>query len=176
MAYLHITTTVVSDGSTANMMGFGQIVSTKVGDAYGTILICNNSSPYASNVMHMAIASVAGTVINGHYLARSYTQVGGSVQCAKGIDPFLCGGGTTLGGAGMTYPMPIDGGLYMSPVRVAEASLFRGVMPGLWAPAHTKPLSHLDTVSGSGALTGKTFLALNMYSAAQVLVETSNTW
>jgi hypothetical protein len=176
MVHLHITATVVSDGSTANMAAFGQIVSNKIGDAYGTMLICNNGLQYSSNVMYVALASVAGTPSAGHYLARSYTQVGGSVQFAKGIDPFLCAGGTTIGGSGMAYPMPIDGGLYMSPVRVAEASLFRGVMPGLWAPAHTKPLSHMDTVSGSGALNGKTFLALNMYSSAQVLVETSNTW
>jgi hypothetical protein len=176
MVYLHITTTVVSDGSTANMVAFGQIVSNKVGDAYGTMLICNNSSVYTANVMYAAIASVSGAPSIGHYLARSYTQVGGSMQCAKGVDPFLCAGGTTIGASGMTYPMPVDGGLYMSPVRVAESLLFRGVMPGLWAPAHNKPLSHMDTVSGSGALNGKTFLALSMYSAAQVLVETSNTW
>jgi hypothetical protein len=158
------------------MMGFGQIVSSKVGDVYGTILVCNNSSIYSANTMQLSIASVAGTPSVGHYLARSYTQVGGSVQCAKGIDPFLCAGGTVLGGSGMTYPMPVDGGLYMSPVRLSESSLLRGVMPGIWAPAHYKPLAHLDTVSGSGASSGKAFLALNMYTSSQVLVETSNTW
>jgi hypothetical protein len=176
MVYLHVSTTVVTDGSTAAMVGFGQIVSNKVGDMYGTILVSNTGATYSTNSMQAAIASVLGATSAGHYLARSYTQVGGSVQCAKGIDPFLCAGGTVIGSSGMTYPMPVDGGLYMSPVRLSEASLFRGVIPGLWAPAHNKPLLHLDTVSGSGASSGKTFLALNMYSAAQVLVETSNTW
>jgi hypothetical protein len=176
MVYLHIATTVVSDGSTATMVGFGQILSSKVGDAYGTILICNTNSSYTSNVMQAVVTSVAGSLLSGHYLARSYTQVGGSTQCTKGVDPFLCAGGVVIGASGMAYPMPVDGGLYMSPVRLSEASLLRGVMPGLWAPAHNKPLAHLDTVSGSGASSGKTFLALNIYSNAQVLIETSNTW
>jgi hypothetical protein len=81
-----------------------------------------------------------------------------------------------FGRLGYTYPYPVDSSLLMCPVRAGEVSFPRGTLPGIWAPLHTKPLTHLDTFEGSGTLAGKTFLVLNGYDTAQMFIETSNTW
>lgn len=87
-----------------------------------------------------------------------------------------------IGGSGLPYPNPSDGGLYLSPTFVHENGALRGTIPGIWAPLHQRPIGHLDSVSGSGDLAGKSFIGLFASgssltaSEGQIMLETSNTW
>lgn len=129
-----------------------------------------------------ALGSLA-TSCSGHYTARSWPGVGGSVQFGKTVDQTLMGiaGSTNLIGIVSTavpsnasgiialgrnannptffaYPNGPDGGLYMSPIRIHHNNSVRGYMKGLWAPLHDRPLNHGDTFSGTGNLAGKSFI------------------
>jgi hypothetical protein len=124
---------------------------------------------------------------SGHYVAASWTGVGGSIQVGKLVDmgkiiqpsnSSTSGGypasGTTNSnsnyGVGRSqyngtfpYPNGADGALWMSPIWINHTYSIRGYMKGLWAPLHDRPLNHNDsfTVSG-GNLNGKTFLVQNI--------------
>lgn len=157
-----------------NVTCFGQLNSYKVGDAYGTIIVGNTSTTYTTHVFQILSASSA--TATAHYLARTYTQLGTSIACGKGADASKANQ-ATMGATGLTYPQPVDGGLWVAPISVHESALaVRGALPGVWSPLHARPLNHLDTFSGTGSAAGKTFIALNVYSGGQVLFETSNTW
>lgn len=157
---------------------FGSLTSYKTGDTYSTFISGNSSTAYSSNNFYVGSSYASSAAIANHYVVRSYTQVGASIGVNKGIDSYKAGS-TNLGSGSLVYPSPVDGGLYMSPIYIGEPSptvCVRGILPGAWAALHPQPLAHLDTLSGSGALSGKTFLALRLYSASQVLFETSDTW
>ena len=152
---------------------FGDTKSYKSGDAFHAVIIGDTSLAAGS----FAVGGVTGASA-GHYLARTYTQLGTAVTCSKHGDMGLANSVTAfIGSTGLTYPHPVDGGLYMSPIFVRESSLLaRGTLPGYWWPLHAKPLVSLDTFSGTGALAGKTFIAFNAPANAQVFLETSDTW
>jgi hypothetical protein len=74
-------------------------------------------------------------------------------------------------------------------VYVTHSNCVRGYLKGLWAPCHFQPCGHGDTFSGSGSMSGKSFIALNVLSTqsvsgnapngtgnGQLVIETSNTW
>lgn len=164
----------VSTGLHGHVTCFGQIVSYKVGDAYGTIIIGTSSTSYTTHSFQLINST--GATISTHYLARTHTQLGTSIACGKGADASKANQ-STMGVNGLTYPHPVDGGLWIAPISVHESSLaIRGALPGVWSPLHARPINHLDTFSGTGGAAGKTFLALNIYNGGQVLFETSNTW
>jgi hypothetical protein len=83
-----------------------------------------------------------------------------------------------MGTAGMGYPSPVDGGLYVTPIFLTESALgvVRGTMNGIWAPCHARPLNNGDIFTGTGTLAGKVFEAFHHNTAGQILLETSNTW
>ena len=91
-----------------------------------------------------------------------------------------------MGYGGLPYPHPVDGGLYMSPVGVAEGvgaasqAVLRGVMRGIWNPLHNVPLNQGDIFQGNGDLLGKTFLTLwgcgSQPTLAEAMIDISLTW
>jgi hypothetical protein len=166
---------LASQGSSGSWYFFGDVVPYLSTDAYGTLIMGATSSSYSSNQGHVT-GGVASTQ-SGKYLCRSYTAIGGSM--AAGTIGDTSRGATNIGTGGLTYPAPVDGGLYMSPLEVndytsANPSL-RGLIPGIWNPLHSKPLVHNDTFSGAGALAGKIFQVFNIYSSAQAFIEISDT-
>ncbi len=151
----------------------------------------------------------------GHYMARSWTTAGGAIPFGKHIDhgkmgcfgsnlsltgtsilteigvgSFVCQiGANSIGPAVLAYPNGPDGGLYLSPIWVHHSGSVRGYLKGLWAPLHDRPLNHDDTYSGTGNLSGKSFVVQSIVSsipngignvntalAGQVHIETSSTW
>ena len=64
----------------------------------------------------------------------------------------------------MPFPCPVDGGLWLAPIRVAEDStgvdLLRGRMPGLFQALHTEPLAKFDTVNGITDLADRELLCV----------------
>lgn len=162
----------------ANWQGvvFGDFDSYKASDAFNTLIVGEASAPsgFATNIDD--ISASTSTVATGHYIARSYTQVGSSITCGKVSDATQSG--PTMGSTGMTYPSPLDGALHLAPVWLTQASATigkRGLLPGIWNPLHLQPLAHGDTFSGTGDLTGRSFEVIT-FQSGQVFIETSDTW
>lgn len=174
--YLVVNTNSSSGGSNSFIGVFADFKSYKSGDVYNTIIIGGTtSSPTGNNLFYRVSTSIT-QVVSGHYVARSYTQLGSSLQIGKHTDLAKASGSSSIGGSGLTHPNPVDNGLYLARIFVHEPSAVRGELPGLWAPLHNRPLNHLDTFSGVGNLAGRDFLASTMYLNGQVFIETSNTW
>ena len=147
-------------------------------DVWGTFSLVNNTS--------------LTSTLAGHYMPRTWTALGGSVQVGKHTDYFKTGyvntGGMSYGYTAATnyfpYPNGPDGGLYLAPVWVHHTNAVRGYLKGLWCPCHYLPLNHNDTYSGTGNLSGKSFVVQNIITSngsnlglgGQVHVETSSTW
>ena len=166
-------------GTVGNGIAFGDITSYKSSDAYHTIMISDAVVSTTSAMRISASNSSALGVITGHFIARSYTQVGTSLNVNKGANSLFNNYTADLGSAGVTYPIGVEGGILLSPIWIGEVSNgFRGHLPGLWCPCHNRALNHGDTFSGVAGtpLAGKTFEVINCSSAGQLVVETSDTW
>lgn len=169
-----------SDGTNLLVMfAFGDITSYKSADAYHTLILAGSTSA-TGGANGAATTSALSSSSTGHYMTRSYTQTGSSITIGKHIDSVKTTTGT-IGGSGMAYPTLPDSALHMCPIYIHESaiSVVRGELPGVLAPLHNKPLTSLDTFSGSGVYAGKTFEAIavnNGGSTGQLMFEISDTW
>lgn len=164
----------------SNISFFGDIQSFKSGDVYNSMLIASVAATTSSSTFSSLSTSLS-SVLGGHWLARSYTQLGTSVSVSKHSDQLRSAAG--MGRGSLAYPNLIDGGLTVAPVWVSELSNpqfpLRGILPGIWNICHLSALQPFDTFTGAGTLAGKTFIVLPVYSgggAGQCAIETSNTW
>jgi hypothetical protein len=168
-----------STAGVGNGFIFGDFTTYKGSDAYHTIMVADIIASAATTGVRMFNNIVTLTTNSGHYIARPYTQTGGSLQVGKGGNSYFQNGATECGAGGMSYPIGVEGGIMLSPLWVNEgASGIRGHLPGLWSPCHARPLSHGDTFSGvaSTPLDGKTFELFFGGSAGCLAFETSDTW
>ena len=96
----------------------------------------------------------------------------------------VCGQHSSTILAGLAnYPNPMDGGVYLSQIWVHEPytnPIIRGRLRGFWHFLHPVAcqITDGDTWSGTGALAGKTFMAIKPTAAGtgMFVMETSNTW
>ena len=172
--------TIAASTSLGLGMFFGDIVSAKAGDAFCTLLISGPNSA-ASSVQIGALATAINASLTGHYMPRSYTQVGTSITLGKHSDHAKIGGAARVGVGGSAYPDPVTGGIGIAPIFVHEnnSSVTRGVLPGAWCPAHNLPANPGDTFQGGGAHTGKEFLLVDVSAAGsrgRMALEISDTW
>lgn len=184
--------------------GFGDFYSYKASDAYRCMIIGRNGENTGINQNEMFpmlglsfSAQLAATTTAGHYIARGYTGTGGAVAfgthgdlAASGSSnpvsyPSMMGASNNGGNPatyGMNYPNPADNGLYFAPVFIHHNGGMRGYLKGLWSPSQDMPLGHGDSFAGTGALSAKSFLCMQMFSygagnmPAECFLETSNTW
>lgn len=127
---------------------FGDILSYASPDAYGCVLI---SAAGGSSSLDLYMMNT----VNSSYLARSYTQTGGSITSAR----YSHGRGSHLGSGTQTYPAPVDNSLHLWPVEVWEGTaLARGMMPGLWNPIHANNTPHGLVVDDIPNLPGRTLI------------------
>lgn len=196
--YLFIDTGDLANPSYSTTFMFGDIFSYKSGDAYNTAIIGRSSeNSFAQGVDQLSTVSAQSLfsqAIAGHYIDRTWTGVGGAVNCGK-ISSGFCTGVNNPGNGGLMgvgdafsqlpYPNGPDGALELAPIFVTHNTALRGYLKGLWAPCHRQPCGHGDTFTGTGNMAGKSFLALNtayMWGGTwnayggQLVVETSNTW
>jgi hypothetical protein len=173
---------------------FGDIKPYKPADQYAVMImgrISENGSTSQNDPMQVIghITPSSGNLNQkyyGHFMARSWTGLGGSVQVGKTFDWAKLGGSvpmqyqadnntqtianggvaltmgrnTTVSGNIFAAPNGPDGALYLSPVYVFHNFAFRGYLPGLWAPLQDRPLTHNDTITiATGNLTGKSLIA-----------------
>lgn len=163
--------TVLATASTiAGMSGhmyWGDTISKKAGDAYNTVAIGQVTT--GSNNCTLArqfSSSVSFTAAPGHFVFRPFTQVAGSAQLMKQTkgDNYSS---TIIAGSGLpSYPSQIGGGIPIDDIELMEnngSGIFepRAVMYGMWGAKVASPGAHLDTFSGTGDLSGKTFVLLN---------------
>lgn len=159
---------------------FGDFLSYKAGDAYGTCII-GGSATGANSSQLAAMGGNISSATPGNFIARSYTQIGASVQASKHSDGVKGSINVAGGAGGMPYPTLPDGALWFAPLWLSEASAgcLRGELPGLFCPLHNRPLSNGDKFTGSGAYAGKSFEAVHVNAAGaagQLFFETSDTW
>lgn len=165
-------------------MEFGSFHSFQPSDLYNTHLrasVTNSSTAgVGANLTDYLTASVSG------YTARSYTQVGTSIQVSRTMAKRS--GQTLASNGAYKYPDPITGGMQLSRILTAEQFTAgseyaeRGVFPGLWSSLSSQTLggwSTFDTLSGTGDLAGKDFIILPVTqgsSLGYLFVETNGTW
>lgn len=177
--FIHVNVDVQSGGGSQNQSGifhFGDLISqSKSGDAFATIAIAETGTGAGSSA-DWSLFSLSATT--NHYLAASYTQLGGSIGFGKYALDVRSGGGANFTAAGgLAYPHQPDGGLYLSQVGVWEsATVWRGVIPGIWDIMHSIKIgANYDVWVGSGPFAGKTFMAVSCYNGLQYALEISNT-
>lgn len=155
---------------------FGDIISRKAVDNYKFLVAANAVAGLNGNYFGYNVGSLA-TPTNGHYLARSYNGVGGSIAAGKQAEYGYYT--ANFGTGGTAYPDPLTGGLNLAVIKVHEQGVERGRLPGCYAPLHNLPGNNGDTFSGTGALAGKSFILLDCSMSStrcRVAIETSDTW
>jgi len=167
-------------GVTTTQQGifFGDFVSYKYGDVYGTILVSNTAASATGTSIKIGVCSGSFTTVDaGWCVPRAWHQLAGAIQMSRCSDAFRSFNATEFGSNGETYPSPVTSGITLAPIWIGESgSGVRGHLSGLWAPMHARPLVHGDTFNGTGNLAGKTFEAVNIGNAGQLILETSDTW
>lgn len=157
-------------GTNCQVLMFGDVLSYRASDAYHKLICCGTTATFTTSCAAATVSAI-GAAVAGHWMPRSYTQLGTAITLGQHTD-------TTK--ATLAYPHPVDGGLYLGPLWLHEnaLSVVRGVIRGVWVPLHTgnRPLAHMDTVTGTGALAGKTFLVVWVNSTQSLFLETSDTW
>lgn len=167
---------------------FGDFKSYKAGDQYAVMIMgrqVENSGSQNADPMQICGNNITlNSKFFGHYVARSWTGLGGSVNVGKTWDFSKIGGSglvtsyqsdTTLqiglGNVNFTMgrnatasqlatPNGPDGSLWVSPVYLFHSYSLRGYMLGFWAPLQDRPFNHNDTLTiASGNLAGKSLLA-----------------
>ncbi len=159
---------------------FGDLVPTGAADAYATVVMGKpyNSSPNTSDSFPLNSESISSAG-SGHYIARSYTGLGGALNVGKFHD-YVKSGTSGWGASGaLPFPHGPDGALLLSQVWVSEpgstsACAIRGTLPGIWAPLQYV-LNTGDAFSGQGDLAGRSFFGWRHYDN-RVVIETSDTW
>ncbi len=140
---------------------FGDINTFKVADQYHSIII----GQYPSNNYGLSYAG-GYAALNTHYMARSYTQSGNSVNV--GVTAALTGSLTRSGGSisEFIYPSQVDNGLIVVPAFVTEVSpvnAYRGILPGIYFSPQKLYGSILNYAEFTGivGMTGKTLMYTN---------------
>lgn len=157
---------------------FGDLYSMADSDLYAALIIGAASENQSNTRNFGRLEGDSTSLIVGHYMPRSYTTLGTSIQIgkhgdyAKGVSNQMIGQVPYLNGP--------DGKAYTAPIWVYEsASHIRGRMRGLrhWLHAAAS-LVHGDTFSGVGTLAGKTFVYVRQLSfpGGVAVIETTDAW
>lgn len=171
---------------------FGEFFSVKsTADAYRSILIARGiQETIGSTVNPMTIPTASDETLEqlsaltvslpGHYCPRPFNEVPFSTRLGKHGN--AAHSAAHLVGIG-NYPNPVDNAVYLSQVWLHEAAtnpIIRGRLRGFWHILHPVgiQINNGDTWSGTGALVGKTFVAIKPTAAGlgMFVIETSSTW
>jgi hypothetical protein len=160
---------------------FGRFTSWKNSDDYASFIsgrIAENSNSYTSAQSPHGYSGPKNQSFVAGYAPRSYSGTGTAVALYKTYNAGIVLDDTTTadGTAGVAYPNPVDGGLLLSPLYLAETGAVRGTIPGLWSCLHAKPLLNGDSFSALDGAVTRSFLARNTHTAAQYFAETTDTW
>lgn len=177
----------ISTGDTAGVYygyAFGDFYSLVNSDGFRTMILADITENTGSGANGFATLSYQLINFSGHYMARAYTGLGTAVGFGKHVAFGEMEQGGSTGSGTMVFPTA-DGGIYLSPFRMDDASTSpakspRGYLRGMWVSAHSgSGFADGDTFTGTGDLAGKTFYIMkSMYNGTavgHVIFETSNT-
>ena len=147
--------------STAGAWFFGDYREVAGVNVFGTLLVSSNNSANAFYSLAILDASPA-SVVYGRAAARDYTQLGSSAEIAIVGNSSLTGY-TGASGAGMDYPEPITGNVYMQELMVMHkggAKNLIGYVDGAFTMLHYLPFgnSSISYFAGSGDFAGDEFV------------------
>ena len=124
-----------------------------------------------------AVIGAATVTQNGRYLARPQNQIGSAVA-AGFVRSYE--GQAQMGYGGFAYPYPVNNGLLLGGVGLAESSLIRArALPGLYYPWHDSPLTHGAAIDSLEGLSGRTLRCQSLSNntlAAQCLIDITGPW
>lgn len=176
---------VISGNNIYQAWGFGEFYSYKTSDSGRTFIAARDaesSFTLAANDFLDKGTTVANTM-TGFYLARDATGAVGAVTAGKHPHFGFQGIQNNIQGIVPQSPNtnPGDNRTYLFPLRITHTSggnTIRGRMRGLWSYGHlTSTISDMDTITGIGDYTGRTFLIFKFTPSQTVYcIETSNTW
>ena len=170
---------------------FGEMISFRPSDAYHTMLIANEDDttysqpPYQNNYFCNVGGGTSGEHSNGHWVARRFDQTGSPIRFAKCGETVIQ---TLMGYQGIPYPGPVDGGLWIAPLRIYEKhpteskAHIRGRLPGLYQILHDQPLNRFDIVNGITDLPDRDLICFELSRATswnqdgQCLVDITGPW
>lgn len=164
----------------------GEFFSIKTADSYRSILAARIVSAGAGTALdsndNLDSLSPLNSVVAGHYVPRTWQ---GDVAGASNIGKHgnAAHSDSVLAGRAM-YPNPYDDSLMLSQVWVhhdgGSNAVIAGRMRGFWHFCHPVgvAVNDGDTFSGSGALSGKSFLVIKPGAEGDsvYVMETSDTW
>jgi hypothetical protein len=168
---------------------FGDIYSFVSADLYKCAIIARQTENNTGTTNFLASGGYSGLNaafnIGGHFFQRGYPGTGGStgiVKLASLWNNPIATSSSNIDGV-LGYPHGPDGGLwlsraYLGDVTTGGVKTVRGWLRGLWLPAHAgSNFTDGDTLAGTGALAGRTFVAVRGIDAAGLcaFLETSNT-
>lgn len=161
-------------------------------DNYRSILICRPVQettgsgsaafgiPSAGNEVLEQLAGITSN-LSGHFVPRTWDGIQSATYVGKHGN--AAHSSAILAGL-LSYPNNMDNAVYLSQVWLHEAAsstpIVRGRLRGFWHFLHPVgvKINDGDTWSGTGALAGKTFMAIKPTAAGNgmFVIETSNTW
>ncbi len=164
---------------------FGDFYSLKTSPTHNSIIIGRvieqiaatpSADPAVERLDNLAAITAVAT---GHYTARPESGQANAINVGKHGN--AAHSAVTLVGL-LQYPNPSDAALHLSPVHIHEIQgpALRGRLRGFWHFLHPvgSPVNDGDTWSGTGPLSGKTFLAIKPTpnGLGTFVMETSDTW
>lgn len=164
--------TMSSDSGIAhNCLAFGDFPSLKSPDPYKCLMIYDISNNlaqwhyYVTAFTHLPVSFRAGTT--GHVICRPYTGLVGAVGFGRpwygtnlnnnqSVAQYRASLYNTSGYNGI-FPNGSDNSLILQPQIIVETNgNVRGYMPGVYDCPQYQPMTHKQTIAGTGALAGRT--------------------
>ena len=144
---------------------------------YGTLLVSGNTvnQPYEN----LNLLNSSATLSLGRYIARDYTQLGASTEVAVVGNSSMSQADTYAAGAGMDYPDPLSGNVYMQELAILVhngASNLLGHVDGAYTMLHDTPFgaSAISYFAGSGDFLNDEFVYMPGYVGAAMVFRISD--
>ena len=146
---------------------FGEPVGFKTPDLYNTVLGASNASVIAAGIFSGSVDRLGGGGAPSGFTTSDNTVP----RAPNGLGTAHSSGRTTVGGVNVVesgtntfvqYPNPADNALVFADILMLSDLSLRARFPGVyWVPQNVLgTFAALDTVVGSGAFAGKTFVAI----------------
>ena len=141
---------------------FGDPISFKAGDAYGTVLCADDA--FGSPIYTYPAQGAGEGLTNSHnrsgkLLLRSHTQLGNPVLWGTASLNTNNAAQTSGFGQGVPFPNGPDFSVLLAPVYIAqEDGHLRGLLPGLRWVLQDRPMSNLTIIDNVSGEPGKKFL------------------
>lgn len=160
---------------------FGDIFSIKsTADNYRCMLVAN-ATENSANAGVLSQQNSVGSVISGHFIARTYGGGGASITAGKQGDVGKSSAATTLDGI-VQAPNGPNNSYFLAEITAYEVTgaVVRGRLRGLYQACHAKAtFADGQVITGAGDFAGKTFQVVRDVQSStgncHLLVETSAT-